>query len=187
MRTPSCESRVLIQSVELVSHLDSDWAGDPSSRKSQSSSHVEVDGCPLTSFFRRQICVATSGMAEYNAMCSVAEELLHLRSILEHFGFRVHTNLFCDSVAARGIAQRDGLLKVEALAVKTLSSRFLQEQTKLTWEVLLVARLNAFRAACGIVVPSGLLNESVEDENDDGQTALFSWCWARWILVTMAG
>ena len=34
--------------VELVGYSDSDWAGDPSSRKSQSSGHVEADGCPLT-------------------------------------------------------------------------------------------------------------------------------------------
>ena len=77
--------------VELVGY-DSDWAGDPSSRMSQSSGHVEADGCPMTSFSRRQSCVATSnGMAEYYAMCSTAEELLHFRSILEHFGFRVNT------------------------------------------------------------------------------------------------
>ena len=52
-------------------------------------------------------------MAEYYAMCSAAEELLHLRSILEHFGFIVNTIFF----AAQGIAQRAGLEKVKALAV----------------------------------------------------------------------
>ena len=88
--------------VELVGYSDSDWAGDPSSRKSQSSGHVEADSCPLTSFSRRQSCVATSsGMAECYAMCSTAEELLHLRTIPEHFGFSVNITLFCDSVAAR--------------------------------------------------------------------------------------
>ena len=46
--------------VELVGYLDSDWAGDLSSRKSQSCGHVEADGCPLKSFSRRQSCVATS-------------------------------------------------------------------------------------------------------------------------------
>ena len=81
--------------VGFVGYSDSDWAGDPSSRKSQSSGHVEADGCPLTSFSRRQSCVATSsGMAEYYAMCSTAEELVHLRTILEHFGFRLNTTLF---------------------------------------------------------------------------------------------
>ena len=43
-----------------------------------------------------------------------------MQSLLEHFGFTVNTTLFCDSVAARGIAQRAGLGKVKALAVKTL-------------------------------------------------------------------
>ena len=102
--------------VELVGYSDSDWAGDPSSRKSQSSGHVEADGCPLTSFSRRQSCVATSsGMAEYYAMW---------RTIREHFGFSVNITLFCDSVAARGIAPRAGLEKVKALAVKnTLVAR----------------------------------------------------------------
>ena len=96
--------------VELVGYSDSDWAGDPSSRKSQSSGPMEADGCPMTSFSRRQSCVATSsGMAAYYAMCSTAEELLHLRSILEHFGFRVNTTLLCDSVPARGTAQCAGL------------------------------------------------------------------------------
>ena len=40
--------------VELVGYSDSDGAGDPSSRESQSSGHVEADGCPLTSFSLRQ-------------------------------------------------------------------------------------------------------------------------------------
>ena len=53
-------------------------------------------------------------------MCSTAEGLLDLRSILEHFGFRVNTSLFHDLVAARGLAQRAGLGTVKALAVKTL-------------------------------------------------------------------
>ena len=59
-------------------------------------------------------------MAEYYVMCSTAEELLYLRTILEHFLFRVHKTLFCDSVAARGVAQRAGLGKVKALALKSL-------------------------------------------------------------------
>ena len=59
-------------------------------------------------------------MAEYYAMSSTAEELLHVRSILEHFRFRVNTSVLCDSVAARSIAQRAGLGKVKASAVKRL-------------------------------------------------------------------
>ena len=53
-------------------------------------------------------------MAEYFAMCSTAQEPLHLRAVVEHFEFKVNTT------AARGIAQRARLEKVKALAVKTL-------------------------------------------------------------------
>ena len=94
----------------------------------------------------------------------------------------MNTTIFCDSVAARGIAKCAGLGKVKAPAVKTL---WLQEVVRekglqinsiaseankgdLGTKVFPVARLNALRAACGIVVPGGTRNESVEDENDDG-------------------
>ena len=116
-------------------------------------------------------------MAEFYA----AEELLHLRSILEPFGFRVNTSLFCDSVAARCVALRVGLEKVKASAVKT---RWLQEVVRerrlqiksisskankadLGTKGLPVGRLNTSRAASGIVVPNGMLSGNVEDENDD--------------------
>ena len=36
--------------MELVGYSDSDWAGDPASRKSQSSGHVDADGCKMASF-----------------------------------------------------------------------------------------------------------------------------------------
>ena len=61
--------------------------------------------------------------------------------------------------AARGIAQRAGLVKVKGLAVKTLwlqefRDRGLQNQSGvIEWtNALPVARLNALRAASGIVV-----------------------------------
>ena len=111
----SCESRALIQSQWSL------WVTRTAAglvtlcHESHSSGHVEADGCPLTSFSRRQSCAATGiEIVEYYAMCSsIAEELLHLRSILEHVGFRVSTTLFCDSVAARGIAQRARLRHVK--------------------------------------------------------------------------
>ena len=148
-------------------------------------SHRAVDmwkpTAALTSFSRRQSCVATcSGMAEYCAMCSTAEELLHLRTILGHFGFRVNTTLYCDSVAARGIAQRAGLGKVKALAVKTLwlqevvRERGLQiksipskeNKADVGTKALPVARLNTLRGACGIVVPRELSKRTVESETE---------------------
>ena len=98
--------------------------------------------------------------------------------ILEDIGCRANTTLYCDSVAARGIAQRAGLEKVKALAVKTLwlqevvRERRLQikslaskgDKADLGTKVLPVARLNTLRGACGIVVPGELPKHTVESE-----------------------
>ena len=83
-------------------------------------------------------------------------------------------------MAARGIAQRVGLEKVKALAVKTLwlqevvRDRGLQIKTiaskgnkaDLGTKVLPVARLNTLRRACGVVVPGELSKHTVEIETD---------------------
>ena len=52
-------------------------------------------------------------MVEYYAMCSTADEPLHLRTILDHLGFRVNTTFFCDSVAARGIAEESWIRETQ--------------------------------------------------------------------------
>ena len=106
-------------------------------------------------------------MAEYYTMYLSAEELLHLRAILKHFGFHVNTTLLCDLVAARGIAQRSGLGKVKELAISTLwpqqtvKNRGLQvksvtskaNKSHCSTKDLPEALLRAMRAACGIVTP----------------------------------
>ena len=74
--------------VELEGYSASDWAGDPSSWKSQSCGHVGADGCPLASRSRRQSCVATSSGMVYCAMCPTAKKRLLLRAAVEHFKFR---------------------------------------------------------------------------------------------------
>ena len=98
-------------------------------------------------------------------MCSTAEESLYWRAVLAHFRFKANTTLFCESLAARGIAQRARLGKVKALAVKTswlqeiVRGRALQVKvvyskaikTDLGTKVLSVDMLNALRAPCGIV------------------------------------
>ena len=99
----------------------------------KSSGHVEADGCPLTSFARRWICVATSS----DAMCSTAHELLQLRTILEHLGFRVQHHLLQRLGGLAGIAQRAGLGKVKALAEK---SQWLQDVAREEgWQIKSIA------------------------------------------------
>ena len=53
--------------------------------------------------------------------------MLHLRTICELIGFTVVATLRCDNVAARGIAQRQGVAKVRGLEVNTF---WLQDTVK---------------------------------------------------------
>ena len=86
-------------------------------RKLQSSGHVDANGCPIASFSRGQSCVATSsGVAEYFAMCSTAEEPLHMRSVLDHFEFNVWDRAAC------WIGKGQGLGGEDALAARNCSS-----------------------------------------------------------------
>ena len=56
-------------------------------RRSQSSVHIEVDGCPLHGASRRQNATATSSAeAEYYVACAALSEAIHIREVLVFFG-----------------------------------------------------------------------------------------------------
>ena len=61
----------------------------------------------------------SSGMAEFCAGCATAEEML-ARDVLMFFGCQVEA-LYMDSATARGICRREGVGRVKALEVRTLS------------------------------------------------------------------
>ena len=109
----------------------------------------------------------------------------------------MNTTLFCDSAVARGIAQRTGLEKLKALAVKTLwlqevvRERGLQvksiasngNNSDLGTKLLPVARLNPLRRAIGIVVPGELSNPTVEDERVLDHDCFFWGVVTTWYAV----
>ena len=98
--------------VKLDGFSDSDWAGS-TDQTSQSSGALFTDGAPLYTFSRRPSVIATSsGMAEFYAGCSTAEEML--------FGCQVEAALHMDSATARGICRREGVGKVKALEARAL-------------------------------------------------------------------
>ena len=118
--------------------VDTDWGGDKVSRKGTTSIAIFVGGSLYSDFCRDQTVIAqSSGECEYYGLAAGCSEGLHVKSILEFFGFpsalRVHT----DSTAARGISQRQGVGKVRHLEVKTLWVQQLVQQKRL--EVLKVA------------------------------------------------
>ena len=147
-------------------YSDSDWAGDTLTRRSQSSVHIEVDGCPLHGASRRQNATATSSAeAEYYAACAALSEAIHIREVLVFFGYEVVMRLLMDSSAARGICRREGVGRVKHLETKCL---WVQQYVKkkivkvsdvptadnkadLGTKTLSAARLEHLRRICGLM------------------------------------
>ena len=172
--------------VSVTVWSDSDWAGDQQTRQSQSSLHVEADGCPLFSTSRRQMAIShSSGEAEYYAGVSAAAEGLFIKQVLEHAGFGVKLVLLMDSAAARGICRREGVGKIRHLSAKTL---WLQKAVKSGWitvdavtseenkadlgtKSLGVKTLRRLRRSCGLAVPEA---ESDDEQYDEEQVSMVS-------------
>lgn len=71
-----------------LSHCDSDWAGDRSTRRSTTGYVFMLAGGPVSWRSRLQPTVALSSTeAEYRAVTEAGQELLWLRSMLDKFGF----------------------------------------------------------------------------------------------------
>ena len=67
----------------LECHVDSDWAGDPSSRKSTSGYLFTLGSGPIAWRSCKQKCVAlSSAEAEYVAASEAAKEAIYLRNVL---------------------------------------------------------------------------------------------------------
>ena len=103
--------------AELFGYSCSDLAGDAGSRKSQSSDKIFADGVAVGSFSGRQsVIAASSSTAElFTAAAAVAEHRLHIKTVLEFFGFETHAKIKLDSTAANGLANREGVGSVRSL------------------------------------------------------------------------
>ena len=106
--------------AHLKVFCDSDWAGQPG-RNSQTSVHVEIDGCPMHGYSKRQEAIAlSSAEAEYYALTSGLSLGLYVKIVLEFMDFAVVATIASDSSAARGIARREGVGRVKHLSTRCL-------------------------------------------------------------------
>jgi len=69
--------------------VDSDWAGDIEDRKSYSGNVIMLASGSISWESKKQKSVALSMMeAEYVALSEVCKEIVYLRRLLEHIGFK---------------------------------------------------------------------------------------------------
>lgn len=90
---------------------DSDWAAERDSRKSVSAFCLKVGGCLVSWSLKKQPIVALSSTeAKYAAATSTAQEVMHVRTLLETLGYRqiVPADMWCDNQSAIAIARATG-------------------------------------------------------------------------------
>ena len=91
------------QDNALITYSDSDWAGDPNTRRSTSGWICLLNGASIAWQSRKQSSVALSATeAKFRALCSVTKEIVWLRRLLSelHYFQEKPTTVYCDNQAA---------------------------------------------------------------------------------------
>ena len=99
-------------------YTDSDWAGCPRTARSTSGGIVCLGSHMIKSYSRQQKTVAlSSAEAELHARVAASTETLGIISLCRDMGIQIGGEVYADSCAALGIAQRTGIGKVRHLRV----------------------------------------------------------------------
>ena len=144
----------------LDAYVDSDWAGDLSTRRSTSGLLVMAGEHCLkhASLLQSQVGLS-SGEAEFYALCRGAASGLGLISYLADLGIQGTLRCHSDSSAARSVASRRGLGKLRHVHTRYL---WLQSQV--------AAKTLSLRCVLGTQNPADCLTKPL-DEN-----SLFKHC-----------
>ena len=114
---------------QLFVYTDSDWAGDQETRKSMSGGVLCLGTSVLKTWAKRQAIVAlSSAEAEYMAIIKGVQEALAVRTALIEMGMPVQVNVLCDSSAAKGSAEKQGLMHMKHMQLRELFLKRVVEQ-----------------------------------------------------------
>ena len=106
---------------KVTTFTDSDWAGCARSAKSTSGGAVCMGEHVIKTYCKQQKVIAlSSAEAELYAMVAASAETLALAAYARDLGLVLECELYCDSAAALGIAQRAGIGKVRHLRTQGL-------------------------------------------------------------------
>jgi len=96
--------------LELKGYSDSNWAGNPTDRRSSAGYYFFLGDSLISCRSKKQTVVARSTTeAEYWALADTTLELLWLRWLLEDLGVSQHTptTIYCDNRSAIQIAHNE--------------------------------------------------------------------------------
>ena len=126
-RYPRCSlvvPSIVAENCEINVWSDSDWANDPTTRRSCSGGYIQVNGVTVGHWSKTQLNVAlSSGEAELNASVKALSETIGLKLIMEETVSPlcvVPVSLHVDASACKGMLLRHGSGRVKHLATKQL-------------------------------------------------------------------
>ena len=106
-------------------------------RKSQTSVHLEADGCCLNGITCRQDVISLSSCeAECHAGARGISEAFGAKSIFEFLGYHVVMRWRCDNQSARQLARQEGTGRNRHLAAKILWIQDLVKRKELLIEAV---------------------------------------------------
>lgn len=94
--------------IDLVGHIDLDWAGDCQDRKSTFGYCFSLGSSPVCWSSKKQFAIAfSSTKAEYRGEINATTEAIWIQNILTEFGipFRKPIVIFCDNRSAIQISR----------------------------------------------------------------------------------
>ncbi len=110
----------VLQSV-VTGYTDSDWAGCSRTAKSTSGGIVTIGDHVIKTYSRQQKVIAlSSAEAELYAMVAASAETLAIAAYAKDLGMELQGEIYTDSSAALGIAQRAGIGKIRHLRTQGL-------------------------------------------------------------------
>ena len=110
-----------VQPTLVTAYADSDWAGCVKSAKSTSGGIICIGTHVVKTYSRQQRVIAlSSAEAELYAMVAASAEAIAISSYAKDLGLDLSGEVFTDSSAALGIAQRAGIGKVRHLRTQGL-------------------------------------------------------------------
>ena len=144
----------------VTTYADSDWAGCAATAKSTSGGIVTVGSHVLKSFSRQQRTVAlSSAEAELHAMVAASAETIGVVALMADMGMTVEGEVFSDSSAALGIAQRQGMGKLRHVRTQALWVQEVRAEGRLKYRKVLGSRNPA--DALTKYMPSPLMDQHV--------------------------
>ena len=107
--------------IQISAICDSDYAGDPETRRSVSGFVVFINGCPVAWRSRQQKTTSLSSCeSEYYAMTEAATELMYVKSIFDFLGSTVELPMVirCDNQGAIFLAKNETSTRTKHIDVR---------------------------------------------------------------------